>query len=220
MENQSERAWLEGAASTPLTQTHLCAHGRGLGPREEGPGPVHMERPIPAWAPDPQKMPLLRTTTSEAAQPKPRGRCLGFPCGLCALWALDKLLPSVGLSLLVHERSCWALLFFGPQVGCSDVASRRVRWRLTALLKASVLGPCLGPSPEMFKETRKSLSSIHHVQIENRRGWSTVLTPAERTTGLGLGRGPGVPLGLPLCGLHHSPSGPAVGVSQPCAWAQ
>lgn len=68
-----------------------------------------MESPIPTRASDPEKMALLRTAASEAAQLKAKGGCPGLPSGLCSSCPVDpgrKLVPSVGLSFLVCERDC------------------------------------------------------------------------------------------------------------------
>lgn len=52
-------------------------------------GPVRMESPIPTRASDPEKMALLRTAASEAAQLKAKGGCPGLPSGLCSSCPVD-----------------------------------------------------------------------------------------------------------------------------------
>lgn len=107
------------------------------------------ERPISAGSPDPRTG-LLRAATSEAAQSQAKGRCLGLPSGLCAraLWALGKLLPSMGLSLLICERSC-----LGSTTLWTWVPREPEDQDHPGLLFSVASAPAPGSSPKIFKET-------------------------------------------------------------------
>lgn len=132
----------------PHPDTHLCP-AAGAEPREGGAGPADMQRPISAGPLDPRRC-LLRAASSEAAQLKAKGRCLGIPSLPCAPCTVGpgKASPLCGPQFLVCERSCLGSTTLWTWVPCEpkDPDSPSVLFSVAS-------APTPGSSSKIFKET-------------------------------------------------------------------